>query len=60
MVVNTSIMFLSLLLAPITFLLGPVAALNVGMRLALAASGWPHSVCSGMARPVADRLHRRP
>ena len=39
MVVNTSIMFLSLLLAPITFLLGPVAALNVGMRLALAASG---------------------
>jgi hypothetical protein len=39
MMVNTSMMFLSALLAPITFLLGPVAALNVGMRLALAASG---------------------
>jgi hypothetical protein len=39
MMVNTSMMFLSAILAPITFLLGPVASLNVGMRLALVASG---------------------
>lgn len=39
MLVNTSMMFLSALLSGVTFLLGPVAALNIGMRLAFGASG---------------------
>jgi hypothetical protein len=38
MLVNTSMMLLSLVLAPVTWLLGPVAAANIGMRLAFAAS----------------------
>lgn len=39
MLVNTSMIFLSALFAPVTFLLGPVSAINIGMRLAFAASG---------------------
>ena len=38
MLVNTSMMLISALLAPVTLFLGPVSALNVGMRLAFAAS----------------------
>jgi hypothetical protein len=38
MLMNASSMFVSLLLSPITLTLGPVAAVNVGTRLAFAAS----------------------
>jgi hypothetical protein len=40
MLVNTSWIFPSLLLAPVTWLFGPVASFNVGVTIAPVVSGW--------------------